>query len=174
MRYKRVHIVGGVASGKTTLAKRYARKAEIPHFDLDKMTFTDVISRKYRSETERDDLIQRASDADEWVMEGVYVGNWVTPAFQRADKILMLNIPEAVRNYRLINRQLRWLKNNLASYNRFVPTLVELIKFNRQYTQELYQYSLNVLSAYGDKVSICNCNRDAEIEIMGDFSDPKR
>lgn len=171
MPYKRVHILGGVASGKTTLAKHYAEKAGIPHFDLDSMMFTDVINGKYRPAPERDSLMQKASDSDEWVMEGVYVGSWVTPAFQRADKILMLNIPERIRHYRLIKRQLRWLRRNLASYDRFLPNLVELIKFNRQYTQQLYQYSLNVLSEYGDKVSICNSNRSAVIEIMGELGD---
>ena len=166
LRYERVHIVGGVASGKTTLAKHYAGMAAIPHLDLDKMVFTDVINRKFRPEPERDELINQASATEKWVMEGVYVGTWVAPAFQRADRILMLNIPERIRNFRLIKRQVRWLTGNLASYDRFLPTLAELIKFNRQYTQELYQYSLKVLSEYGDKVVVCSNHRDAVSELM--------
>jgi adenylate kinase family enzyme len=162
-----VHIVGGSASGKTTLAKHYARKAKVPHFELDKMNFTDVINRKFRPEPERDELIKQAADSEEWVIEGVYVGIWVAPAFQRAERILVLNTRERIRNYRLIKRQVRWLTGNLALYDRFLPTLIELLRFNRQYTKELYQYSLKVLSEYGDKVVICNNNRNAESELMG-------
>ena len=85
--------------------------------------FTDVIHRRYRPESERDQLIEQASGTEEWVMEGVYVGRWVAPAFQRADMILMLNVPERIRHYRVIKRQFRWLTRNLAAYDRFLPTV---------------------------------------------------
>ncbi|WP_346725815.1 hypothetical protein [Alteribacter keqinensis] len=37
--YGKIHIIGSVRSGKTTLAKKLAKKTGIPHFELDNVVW---------------------------------------------------------------------------------------------------------------------------------------
>ena len=161
-RPNRVHIIGGAGSGKTTLAQEYARQCSVSHHDLDHIMWTHAAARQPRPETERDLLLQQTIASDQWVTEGIFWQAWVAPAFERADKIILLNIPEAMRHYRVIKRHFQLLRQaDRADYHLFFPTLLELIRLNRLYQRGPYKRTLQALSGFMEKVEICTSNKEA-------------
>lgn len=109
MKYKRIHIIGGSGSGKTTLAKEYSNKSGFPYYELDEFMWAEAANRKMKPEKERDDLLQQAIQSENWIVEGIFWLDWVIPSFERAEKIIVLNVPERIRHYRVIKRHLRLL-----------------------------------------------------------------
>ena len=66
----KILILGGPGSGKTTLANKLKKLFELPIINLDNINYKkDWISRDKK---ERDNIIQRKINEDEWIMEGVY------------------------------------------------------------------------------------------------------
>ena len=109
---KRIHIIGGPASGKSTLARRLGAELQLPVIELDKL-FWDDESPYYahrRDEVERDRLLTSHLFTDSWIVEGVY-WKWCLPSFERADKIILLDAPHWVRQWRLASR---FIKRNLG------------------------------------------------------------
>ena len=106
---QRVHIIGGAGSGKPTLAAEYAQRLELPHFELDDIMWQNVAERRPRAEAERDGRLQEIVDSERWVLDGIFWQKWVYPAFARADAIVLLNMPEWVRHYRVIKRHIQLL-----------------------------------------------------------------
>lgn len=167
MNYRRVHIFGGAGSGKTTLAKRYAVEHGLVHRQLDDIYYIKASTRERREHEERDTLLSTFIEADEWVTEGIFWQPWVRPALQRADKIIVLAVPESTRHVRVIRRHFQLLKQ--ASSNEwptFFPTLFELLKHNRAYNTSALHETLELVSEFEDKVSVCSRNTEAE-QILG-------
>lgn len=162
MTFSRVHIFGGAGSGKTTLAETFSQAYGIPHYELDDVYYLEPSARSRRDKSERDARYGRIVSNDAWVIDGIFWQPWVTPSLERADKIIVLAIPQAKRHYRVCVRHLKLLsKASLSEYPRFFPTLVELLKHNRIYDSGPLQETLELVSGYGDKVSICQSNSEA-------------
>ena len=163
MSFQRLHIFGGAGSGKTTLAKAYAQAHDIPHHELDNVYYTEPSARQKRERTERDALYGQIVSEDCWVLDGIFWQPWVTPSLARADKILVLAVPQTTRHYRVFMRHLKLLSQASPSeYPRFFPRLIELLKHNRIYDSGPLQETLALVSAFGDKVALCQSNAEAE------------
>ena len=87
------------------------------------------------------------------------------PSFERAEKIIVLNLPEWIRQYRVIKRHFRSLAAYRSLYHRFFPILFELVKFNHVYEEEHYNHQLGLISKYNHKVAICDSCREAALEL---------
>ena len=145
----KIFIVGGPGSGKTTYAKKLAAEFGIPHFDLDSINWKNQIKccDCERPKSERLALRDKILDGnDNWVIEGVYTGDWIIPFIEQADKIIILKTPTWIRQYRIIRRSFRRLfrleprthKESLISvlkllywsgqYNKYIPELLEKVK----------------------------------------------
>ena len=59
-----------------------------------------------RNPAERDRLLAVAVSAECWIMEGVY-WKWCEPAFERAERIVFLDVPLWCRQWRLVRRHAR-------------------------------------------------------------------
>ncbi|EMA6343002.1 DNA topology modulation protein FlaR [Bacillus cytotoxicus] len=102
---KRIHIIGSVGSGKTTLAKEIYLKLDIPYYELD-----NVVWRRHkfgdirRTEQEREKYLNSIIQSESWIIEGVYNEDWVSNCFHSADLIIFLDTRYSIRSYRIIKR----------------------------------------------------------------------
>lgn len=110
----RIYIVGSVASGKSTLARRVSEKAGIPCYHLDEvMRVADPSAKPWgnrkRPEAEIERLFNEAL-AGEYVMEDNGRERFLE-GMRRADQVVLLDIPLAIRYGRIMSR---WIKQRLG------------------------------------------------------------
>ena len=108
MRAKRILIIGGEASGKTTLARQLAEVLGAPLHELDHVAWQSAASPErdlraafhpdyqvseavvQRPRSERLSQVQAIADQGHWVAEGVFLW-WTDPLFAAADRIIWLD-----------------------------------------------------------------------------------
>lgn len=98
-------ILGPSGSGKTTLAKRLSEASGCPRSDLDDVFWMNETGGYglRRGEAERAAMVARLAWQDDWIVEGVYF-SWIGPLAERADRIVFLDAPRAVRIARILAR----------------------------------------------------------------------
>jgi adenylate kinase family enzyme len=166
MEFKRVHIFGGAGSGKTTLAREYSTKFGLPHHELDDFYYLEAAARKRRQKIERDRLLIDSVAAEEWILDGIFWQPWVQPSIERADKIIVLAIPEKTQHVRVVKRHFQLLSEaNMRDYPNFFPTLFELLKHNRIYNSGPLQETLELLARFDEKLSVCTTNSEAAVKL---------
>ena len=163
----RVHILGGSGSGKTELAKQFASHRKLPHVELDAIYYRDAPLRQRRTAAERGLMLADAAAEEAWVMEGIFWQTWVQPAFERADRIIVLQIPASTRHWRVLRRHLTLLRSAPPRlWPTFFPTLFELIRSNRAYDASALSDTFAALSPHLDKVAACRSNAEAR-QLLG-------
>ncbi|MEV1143487.1 hypothetical protein [Micromonospora sp. NPDC049799] len=108
---RRVLIVGGPGSGKTTVARTVAARLRLPHHDLDRLAYDPPAAQAeapfWRWERVRDDLRRERAAAlaatEDWVAEGLYAG-WTAALRDAADVIFWLDLPTPVTMWRVVRR----------------------------------------------------------------------
>ena len=89
----KVYIVGIVASGKTTLAKKLSKRLNIPYYELDCIVHHKTDTGRYKRTPEQQvKVIKDINNADNWIIEGTYRESCHC-LFDMADKIIFLNTP---------------------------------------------------------------------------------
>ena len=107
----KVLIIGIVASGKTTLAKRLSKENNIKHYQIDSIVHDDYNKRK-RTNEEQQNIIQKINKSDNWIIEGTLRKNLYN-LLDDAEKIIYLDVPLKVRNKRILTR---FLKQKIGSH----------------------------------------------------------
>ena len=164
MKYKRIHILGGTGAGKTFLAEQYSKRYDIPVFELDSMVWENGAASDQRNLDERYRLLQSAVDSEKWIIEGVFY-KWLSPSFEKAEKIIVLNTSKWLRLYRVMKRTLTLLLSKPKTYRSTISNCLKIIQFNQTYDQLHYDETLNILSNFENKVVICNDYRKACYEL---------
>ena len=95
-------IIGIVASGKTTLAKRLAKEYKICHYEIDSIVHDDLNNRK-RSTLEQLKIIDNINKNEDWIIEGTLRKN-LDILLEYADKIIFIDIDVKIRKRRIISR----------------------------------------------------------------------
>ena len=163
MTIERVHICGGAGSGKTTLARQYAKHTGTPHYELDDVYYEDVPRRVRRPPADRQQRIAEIVTSDAWVLEGIFWQPWVRPALERADRIVVLDIAARTRHARVFRRHFgALLQASPKLWPTFFPTLIELTRHNHRYRRTALRETLAVFSDYADKVYVARTNLSAE------------
>ena len=106
----KLYITGPVGAGKTTLARRIGEVLDIPRFELDAVVYEpdpdDPGDNRKRPAEERDAMFAEILARESWVMEDAG-----RPCFVRgmaeADRVVLLEPPPLVRDFRILRRWLR-------------------------------------------------------------------
>lgn len=104
MRPRRIHLIGGPGSGKTSLSVRIAARTGLPVHHLDDVARVGGGTGPLRPAEERAPLVERILASDAWITEGVHVG-WTERFLERAELVVWLDYvswPTATR--RIVRR----------------------------------------------------------------------
>lgn len=148
----KIHIIGGPGSGKTTLAKQLAAEYGIPHCDLDELQWLNTGSYGVkRGADERDALLQKILQQDDWIIEGVYYA-WCGQCFAEADRIYLLSVPRRTYRSRIIRRFIKRKLHIEKGRKETLKSLSALLRWADKYQRENLPAIREILSAYPDKV----------------------
>ncbi|MEK3797111.1 AAA family ATPase [Peribacillus sp. FSL H8-0477] len=131
----KIHIIGSVGSGKTTLAKKLSKTFSIPLYEIDNVVWKrDKSGDSRRTEEERKAYFTRILQTDTWIVEGVHNEEWVAPSFEMAEVIIFLDTNYSVRTYRIIKRFiLQKLRIEPSNYKPTLPIFFKMFKWNRYF-----------------------------------------
>jgi len=139
VRYRRIHILGGPGSGKSSVAAKIAATFGIAAYDLDDL-FWDPAAPTYgvRADKEqRDQALAALVRQESWVIEGAYY-KWLTPSFERADLIVLLTPSVWLRDWRLVKRYVLQLGGKSASRKKETfASLLNLLHWNHTYEKNV-------------------------------------
>jgi adenylate kinase family enzyme len=108
---RRIHIIGGPGSGKTTLARRLGAQLHLPVYDLDKIAFDGKAYVERPLEVRLGEVHAIATQAG-WITEGIFLG-WVDELLATADVIVWLDgLPWHTAMWRIVTRFVQggWLE----------------------------------------------------------------
>lgn len=110
----KIYIIGSVSSGKSTLAKKLSKAIDIPYISLDEVVYisdkTNPWGNRKRQVEERDKLFYSIMQQPKWIIEDAG-RSCFEKGLNKADIIVLLEIPTKIRNYRIIKR---WIKQRLG------------------------------------------------------------
>lgn len=165
----KVHIIGSIGSGKTTLAKKLSDQFNIPFYELDNVVWkrSDTGDIK-RTESERNSYLNKIVTSKNWIIEGVH-HKWVSQSFHKADVILFLDIRISTRRVRIVKR---FLKQKMgiepANYNPTFKLLKFLYSYNSIFEYESKPEIFSMLKPYMNKVIIIKDKQDV-INILDEY-----
>lgn len=148
---QKIVIVGSVASGKTTLAKKLSEALNIPWYELDcivrKPTKDGRVKQSPKQQVEE---ISRIDSTGQWIFEGVNRKSYEC-IFDLADRIIFLDIPIWKRRIRIVKR---FVKQQIgiekSHYKSDINMLKMMFKWSRDFEQEKLELG-NRLICYNKK-----------------------
>lgn len=161
----KIYIVGAVSSGKSTLAKKFSEKLNIPYKSLDEVVHIPDKSHPWgnrkREEKGRDKIFRTVIQQSKWIIEDVG-----RPCFEgglrEADIIVLLDVPTKIRTYRIIKR---WIKQRLGIekciYKADYKMLKSMFKWSRNYDTGKDNLKERI-ARYEEKVITLRNNKDID------------
>lgn len=150
----KILIIGIVASGKTTLAKKIAEQTNIKYYEIDTIVHDDFNNRK-RLNSEQIEIINKINKSNDWIIEGVLRKNLYI-LLELANEIIYLDIPLRVRKRRIF---LRYIKQKIGiekcNYKPNKEILDNMYKWTYEYEKEKNNFE-KILNEYKEKLTILN------------------
>jgi len=162
----KIHIIGSVGSGKTTLARNLSSKLNIPFYELDNVVWRRFKSGdKRRTDDERNEILNTIVQTDAWIVEGVH-HEWVSQSFQNAEWIIFLDTDFFKRKYRITKRFiLQKIGLEHANYKPSFKMFKKMFQWNVYFENESKPEILKILSQYNEKVIILRDNVEIETHL---------
>ncbi|MEB6551329.1 AAA family ATPase [Heyndrickxia sporothermodurans] len=156
----RIHIIGSVGSGKTTLARSLSKKLNIPFYELDNVVWIRTKSGDVqRGQKERDKYLTDIVRSEAWIIEGVH-HPWVSPSWEKADLIIFLDTDYSIRTYRIIKRYIRQkLGREKANYQPSFDMFKKMFGWNAYFEKKSKPEIMELLRPYEEKLLILKDNR---------------
>ena len=151
----KIHIIGGSGSGKTYLARMLSQKYNIPHYDLDGL-FWDNSSNHYgkkNTSEKRDALLKGILHNKDWIIEGVYY-SWLTESFEKADIIIILDVPKRVCKSRIIRRFFKRKIGLEHVKKESIKSILDLLKWADRFEKVNLPEIYTLLEDHNDKITI--------------------
>lgn len=158
----KLDIIGSVASGKTTLAAKLAKKYNVPHYQKDNIVWERTAHGDVRrSDKERDQIFRTIIDGEQWIVEGSPRKD-LNESMECCDYIILLDIPFWTRFGRVF---MRWLRQRTGKEDfNTKPTLRFLwwnIKWVLEYSRDRKKI-IAALAGYGERLRIFHNSQSAE------------
>ena len=130
MKYNRIFIVGEIASGKTTLAKKISKILKIKHYELDNIAYKrrDIWTKADYSERKK--KLNKIFQRKKWILEGFYSTPWTYPIYKKADIVIILKTKLTTAKKRVIIRFLKrkFLSKKNKKTNKNIKDTLKVIK----------------------------------------------
>lgn len=152
---KKIHIIGSVGSGKTTLVRSLSARYNLPHHELDNVVWQRLDTGDIRrSEKERDEYLKSIVKTDSWIIEGVHY-EWVAESFENAEMIIFLDVSYRKRKYRIIRRFiLQKLGLERANYAPTLKIFRKMFVWNKFFEEKSRQEVMAILGNHQNKLFI--------------------
>lgn len=102
----KIVVIGVSASGKSTFARKLAKKTGLPLILVDEIMWKP--GWNYIGDEKTTEQLRDASNTEKWIIEGYIVKDVRTFLFEKADTIIFLDYPSITSSFRYI---LRWWKH---------------------------------------------------------------
>jgi adenylate kinase family enzyme len=170
----KIHIFGCSGSGKTWLANKLDKKYNLLHCDLDNL-FWDNSQGTYGVRTpaeQRGLMLKEVLKQENWVVEGVYYA-WVSESFEKADKIVVLDIPASITNFRIIRRFIRRKLGLETAKKETVRSLIQLLKWIKHFRKDNFPEAMELLQPYQEKVIVLRSVKEINAFASSDLGTGK-
>ncbi|MFQ3543844.1 DNA topology modulation protein FlaR [Halobacillus rhizosphaerae] len=153
---KKIHIIGSVGSGKTTLARELSSKLDIPYYELDNVVWIRKKSGDIRrTEQEREEYLNSIILSESWIIEGVHNEDWVSNSLHNADMIIFLDTRYSIRTYRIIKRFIKQkLRLEKSNYKPTFKMFLKMFKWNRYFENVGKVNFFNIYGRHNDKIEV--------------------
>ncbi|MBE5820985.1 MAG: hypothetical protein E7311_00150 [Clostridiales bacterium] len=149
----KILIIGAVGSGKTTLARKLAKKYNIDHYEIDSIVHDDNNNGKKRTETEQYEIIMEINKKESWIIEGT-LRKHLDYLLKLSDKIVLVNTPLYKRKIRIFTRYIKQkLHIEKCNYAPNMELLKQMFEWTSDYENNRGKLS-NVLDNYSDKIEV--------------------
>ena len=164
----KILIIGIVASGKTTLARRLSKENNITNYEIDSIVHDDINKRK-RTNEEQQEIIEKINKQENWIIEGTLRKNLYN-LLDIAGKIIYLDIPLKIRKRRILYRYIKQ-RLGLEKCN-YMPNM-KMLKNMYKWTSEFENNKINFekdLFRYEEKLTILQSKGKIKKYVNGDGS----
>lgn len=128
----KILIIGTVATGKTTLARKLSKKYKIKYYEIDSIVHDDESNGRKRTKEEQNEIINKINKNKDWIIEGVLRKN-LEYLLELADEIIYLDIPKYKRNIRILIRFVKQkLKIEKVNYKPNFEMLKNMYKWSNE------------------------------------------
>ncbi|SFA86608.1 MULTISPECIES: shikimate kinase [unclassified Bacillus (in: firmicutes)] len=164
----KIHIIGSVGSGKTTLARKLSTELNIPFFELDNVMWIRNKSGDIRrTEEERKEYLNSILHSNAWIIEGVHNDEWVLDCFHHAELIVFLDKDYSIRIYRIIKRFiLQRLRIEKSNYRPTFQIFIKMFKWNRLFEEVEKPSFYKKSRIYSDKILLVKNSDDIRNHLM--------
>lgn len=98
---KRISIIGGPGTGKSTLAENFGKELNLPVYHLDAINHLE--NWQVRDVKERDKIILEKVNEEKWVIDGTYRGT-LEKRIEKSDIVIFLNYSSIAKLKGILSR----------------------------------------------------------------------
>lgn len=165
----KIFIIGIVAGGKTTLARKLSEKLAIPLYELDDIVYDRTLEgRRKRTAEEQLEVLRAIDQRGQWILEGVDRTSYRC-LYEWADSIVFLDPPLWKRRIRIFTR---YLKQKLGIEKSHYKADITMLKQMYRWTQDFEDGRVGFearLRQYESKVIVLTTNKEVK-KLLGDES----
>ncbi|SLN24634.1 topology modulation protein [Falsiruegeria litorea R37] len=162
---QRIMIIGGPGSGKSTLARALVDRLDLPVVHMDPIYWKgDWILRDPAQVMQ---MARTAADASAWVFDGNHSRSMAYRA-ERADLIVMLDMPRSVRMWRVLWRSARFYGRTRPDMGPNCPERFDwaFLKFCWNYQTDGRLSALQFVTEWSDRCATRILRSRAEVEVF--------
>lgn len=147
----RILIIGSVASGKTSLAKKLSKELSINYYEIDAIVHDDKNNYKRTPEEQRKIINEINDKENDWIIEGTLRKN-LFYLLDMTDIIIYLNINVRIRKWRIIKRFVKQkLRLEKSNYKPSIEMFKLMFKWTSDFEKNKNELEL-MLDTYKEKL----------------------
>ena len=167
MKAKRIIVFGGCGHGKGCFSRKLSGVLGIPTFDLDDVTF-DKDHKKKVSDVIRDKELAKIVKGSDWIVEGAYAGDWLIPAVEKAELIIIIKINSLIALKRVLLRFLKRRVKKVRNSGGPITDLPKIVKFAVNYKNDYFPKHVKIAKNYSKDFVILRNNKQID-EFLGEL-----